>query len=175
MEHPSMNPLKRHLLLALPTVLLLSAAIMAAEANAPVSVAEYKPPIRVACLGDSITHGVGAATGWAWPDQLDRMLGPAWDVRNYGHSGASIAKEEKHTIWKPEGIQRRAAFPSRRGNHSLGHERLQAPELGTQKSSPSYTRNWRFPSRSCRASPVSTAVIRPTWPGRVPSASTRPA
>ena len=94
-----MNPLKRHLLLALPTVLLLSAAIMAAEANAPVSVAEYKPPIRVACLGDSITHGVGAATGWAWPDQLDRMLGPAWDVRNYGHSGASIAKEEKHTIW----------------------------------------------------------------------------
>ena len=92
-----MNPLKRHLLLALPTVLLLSAAIMAAEANAPVSVAEYKPTIRVACLGDSITHGVGAATGWAWPDQLDRMLGPAGTC-GLRPSRASIAKEEKHTI-----------------------------------------------------------------------------
>ena len=57
------------------------------------------PPTRVACLGDSITHGVGAATGWSWPEQLDRMLDANWDVRNYGHSGASVAKEEKHAIW----------------------------------------------------------------------------
>jgi lysophospholipase L1-like esterase len=56
-------------------------------------------PTRVACLGDSITHGVGADTGWSWPEQLDRMLDANWDVRNYGHSGAAVAKEEKHAIW----------------------------------------------------------------------------
>lgn len=59
-------------------------------------------PTRVACLGDSITHGVGADTGWSWPEQLDRMLDANWDVRNYGHSGASVAKEEKHTIWNQQ-------------------------------------------------------------------------
>jgi len=59
----------------------------------------HAAPIRIACLGDSITHGVGAETGWSWPEQLDRMLDANWDVRNYGHSGASVAKEEKHTIW----------------------------------------------------------------------------
>ncbi|MCX6550453.1 MAG: GDSL-type esterase/lipase family protein, partial [Acidobacteria bacterium] len=59
----------------------------------------HAAPTRVACLGDSITHGVGADTGWSWPEQLDRMLDRNWDVRNYGHSGAAVAKEEKHTIW----------------------------------------------------------------------------
>jgi lysophospholipase L1-like esterase len=74
-------------------------AAWAADANAPIHVADYKPPIRVACLGDSITYGVGAKPGWSWPEQLDRMLSSDWDVRNFGHSGASVAKEEKHTIW----------------------------------------------------------------------------
>ncbi|MCX7007656.1 MAG: GDSL-type esterase/lipase family protein [Kiritimatiellaeota bacterium] len=59
----------------------------------------HAAPTRVACLGDSITHGVGAEAGWSWPEQLDRMLDEHWDVRNYGHSGASVAKEEKNTIW----------------------------------------------------------------------------
>jgi len=61
--------------------------------------AQAAPLKRVACLGDSITYGVGADTGWSWPEQLDRMLDTTWDVRNYGHSGASLAREEKHAIW----------------------------------------------------------------------------
>ena len=64
--------------------------------------AQAATPTRVACLGDSITHGVGADAGWSWPEQLDRMLDTTWDVRNYGHSGAALAKEEKHAI----GIQK---------------------------------------------------------------------
>ena len=71
---------------------------------------DYRPPIRVACLGDSITFGVGADAGWSWPEQLDRMLGDGWDVRNYGHSGATVNKEEKHTIWSQEEYKQALAF-----------------------------------------------------------------
>jgi len=77
----------------------------AADPNAPIRAADYKPPIRVACLGDSITYGVGAATGWSWPDQLDRMLGDGWDVRNFGHSGATVGKDDKHSIWNQKEYQ----------------------------------------------------------------------
>ncbi|MEI7730475.1 MAG: GDSL-type esterase/lipase family protein [Verrucomicrobiota bacterium] len=70
----------------------------------------HAAPTRVACLGDSITHGVGADAGWSWPEQLDRMLDSNWDVRNYGHSGASVAKEEKHTIWSQKEYKDALAF-----------------------------------------------------------------
>lgn len=72
---------------------------LAADPNAPINPADFKPPIRLACLGDSITFGVGAGSGQSWPDQLQRMLGDGWDVRNYGHSSASVAKGDKHSIW----------------------------------------------------------------------------
>ena len=77
----------------------LVAPLFAADPNAPINVADFKSPIRVACLGDSITYGVGAGAGQSWPDQLQRMLGDGWDVRNFGHSGASVAKGDKHSIW----------------------------------------------------------------------------
>jgi len=84
----------------LATVLLVAAAGAAdADPNAPLHMADYKPPIRVACLGDSITFGVGATPGNSYPDQLERMLGDPFDVRNFGHSGAAVAKGEKHNIW----------------------------------------------------------------------------
>ena len=94
-----MNRLMRSLFLALPLVAIVCAAGWAADPGAPLNAADYKPPIRVACLGDSITYGVGAKPGWSWPDQLDRMLGQDWDVRNYGHSGATVGKDDKHSIW----------------------------------------------------------------------------
>lgn len=46
--------------------------------------------IRVACIGDSITAGVGAGSGWDYPAQLGRMLGAKWTVRNFGVSGSTM-------------------------------------------------------------------------------------
>ena len=83
----------------LAALLAVPASLFAAGENDLIKVADYAPPIRVSCLGDSITHGVGANTGWAWPDQLDRMLGAQWDVRNFGHSGATVGRDDKHSIW----------------------------------------------------------------------------
>lgn len=47
--------------------------------------------IRVACVGDSITAGVGAR-GASYPTQLGKMLGGKWEVRGFGVSGATLLK-----------------------------------------------------------------------------------
>ena len=94
-----MNP-RKLLRISLATICAFTfAPLVAADPNAPINTADFKPPIRLACLGDSITFGVGAGAGRSWPDQLQRMLGDGWDVRNFGHSGASVAKGNKHSIW----------------------------------------------------------------------------
>ena len=88
--------------------LLCAARLFAADGA--VDTSAYKKPIRVACLGDSITYGVGAGTGWGWPDQLDRMLGADWDVRNFGHSGATVGEADKHSIWHQKEYTEAMAF-----------------------------------------------------------------
>jgi len=45
---------------------------------------------KVACVGDSITQGVGAGPGMSWPDQLAKMLGEKWEVKNFGVSGRTL-------------------------------------------------------------------------------------
>ena len=50
------------------------------------------PAIRVACVGDSITFGMGTSNAnlYSYPAQLEQRLGPLFDVRNYGVSGATV-------------------------------------------------------------------------------------
>ncbi len=63
-------------------VILISAAFLAAD------------PIRVACVGDSITYGTRIENRLynAYPSQLGRMLGPGYEVRNFGVSGATLLR-----------------------------------------------------------------------------------
>lgn len=70
----------------------------------PVDVGAFPAPVRVACVGDSITAGVGASKGNAYPDQLGRMLGGKWAVMNFGVSGATLLNHGD----KP--YQKQAAF-----------------------------------------------------------------
>ena len=46
-------------------------------------------PVRVACVGDSITygHGIKDRLHDAYPGVLSSMLGEKYDVRNFGVSG----------------------------------------------------------------------------------------
>lgn len=48
--------------------------------------------IKVACVGNSVTYGYGhknpAVT--SYPTQLQQMLGEEYEVRNFGHSGATL-------------------------------------------------------------------------------------
>jgi lysophospholipase L1-like esterase/pimeloyl-ACP methyl ester carboxylesterase len=51
-------------------------------------------PVRVACLGDSITFGalLEDRPHHAWPAQLAGRLGQGWEVRNYGVGGATLLR-----------------------------------------------------------------------------------
>ncbi|MEY4378897.1 MAG: hypothetical protein RLZ85_778, partial [Verrucomicrobiota bacterium] len=44
-------------------------------------------PIKVACVGDSITLGSGAQKGKSYPAQLQGLLGDGYQVGNFGVSG----------------------------------------------------------------------------------------
>ena len=49
-------------------------------------------PVKVACIGDSITYGygIGNRAEDAYPAQLQKLLGENYEVRNFGNSGRGI-------------------------------------------------------------------------------------
>ena len=49
-------------------------------------------PIRVACVGNSVTYGYGLKDREhdAYPVRLQQMLGDGYEVGNFGHSGATL-------------------------------------------------------------------------------------
>ena len=48
--------------------------------------------VRIACVGDSITHGTGTRNpdSDSYPSQLSQMVGPLFDVRRFGVPGSSV-------------------------------------------------------------------------------------
>ena len=61
--------------------------------------------IKVACIGNSVTYGMThknpAET--SYPTQLQQMLGEGYEVRNFGHSGATLlSKGHRPYINLPE-------------------------------------------------------------------------
>ena len=75
------------------TFLAFVAPAIAAINNSPVDPAAYSRPVRVTCVGDSITAGFAlATTADTYPFQLGKMLGLRWAVSNFGGSGANALK-----------------------------------------------------------------------------------
>lgn len=58
--------------------------------------------IRVACLGDSITAGARTKdrSKESYPARLQALLGPRWNVRNFGLGGATLLRRGRPNIWK---------------------------------------------------------------------------
>jgi acyl-CoA thioesterase I len=56
----------------------------------------------VACVGDSITAGSGLASpqSESWPARLGELLGPSYQVKNFGVSGATLLKNGNKPYWK---------------------------------------------------------------------------
>ena len=54
--------------------------------------ASAKEKIRVACVGNSVTYGMGVENREqnAYPVVLQHLLGDQYDVRNFGHSGSTL-------------------------------------------------------------------------------------
>jgi lysophospholipase L1-like esterase len=86
-------------------IALLPCVALGADPNAPIHIGDYQGAIRVACVGDSITAGVGAAKGESYPAQLGKMLGKQWKVRNFGVSGSTLLKDGDKPYQKQKAFQ----------------------------------------------------------------------
>lgn len=84
---------------------LATSMIVSAAPSAPIDPANYTAPIRVACVGDSITQGVGAENGKAYPSQLQVILGDKWQVKNFGVSGRTLLKKGDAPYWNEQAFK----------------------------------------------------------------------
>jgi len=68
--------------------------------------------IRVACVGDSITYGLGIGNRRkdCYPAQLARMLGTRYEVRNFGVSGATMLRNGLHPYWDTARFSEASAY-----------------------------------------------------------------
>lgn len=66
------------------------------------SVTAFSDAIRIACVGDSITYGAGIKDrkNMNYPVQLGKMLGPKYEVKNFGNSGSTMLKKGDKPFWK---------------------------------------------------------------------------
>ncbi|WP_235832075.1 GDSL-type esterase/lipase family protein [Flavobacterium ranwuense] len=87
-----MNHLKRNLPLFVFLISIFSHFELAAQ----------KTAIKVACIGDSVTAGyllANPATD-SYPSQLQIMMGEKYEVKNFGHSGATLLKKGHKPYYK---------------------------------------------------------------------------
>lgn len=80
---------------------LFATVVLAVWSAALVSARAEDRPIRVACIGDSITYAAstGAREKTSYPAQLQGMLGAGYEVKNFGVSGATMLKKGNHPYW----------------------------------------------------------------------------
>lgn len=83
---------------------------MAADPMPSIAPSAYKAPVKVACIGDSITQGAGAARGKSYPAQLQELLDSSWQVGNFGVSGRTLLKKGDFPYWKETAYQKALDF-----------------------------------------------------------------
>jgi len=77
-----------------------AAAVMVFCATVTWAAEKKTEPIRVACIGDSITAGARIPQGEkSYPTQLKEMLGKGYEVRNFGMNGTTMLKKGDNPYW----------------------------------------------------------------------------
>jgi sialate O-acetylesterase len=82
------------------------------QGNLPIREADYSAPIRVACVGDSITYGYGIKDRDhnSYPAQLAVLLGNKWEVRNCGVNGATAIRKGTRPYLDQQSMQDALGF-----------------------------------------------------------------
>lgn len=97
-----MNNSKRHILSLLILLLFLTNNRIVAQT----------PLVKVACIGDSVTAGYLLANPStdSYPSQLQIMMGNNYEVKNFGHSGATLLKKGHTSYYKTKECADAIAF-----------------------------------------------------------------
>jgi len=87
---------------------------LAHAAPDPAQTIPVSTPTRVACVGDSITYGylLKDRAHDAYPVVLQGILGPGWQVENFGVSGCTMLKAGDRPYWKQKALQQALKFAS---------------------------------------------------------------
>ena len=77
-----------------PALLAMAFFFVPAKSGA-IDPAALSHPMRVACVGDSITQGVGTPhpNEESYPARLQALLGKNWEVRNFGVGGRTLLRK----------------------------------------------------------------------------------
>ena len=129
-----MKSLTRTALLAAVLIVAVSVPAQSSDVNAPLQAQRYAAPLRVACVGDSITAGSGTKVREleSYPAQLQRMLDEhSWLVGNFGVSGATLMNSGDKPYQKLPAFQDALKF----------NRDVVIVMLGTNDSKP---QNWRY-------------------------------
>lgn len=104
-------------------LLILSVQIFAVE----------KVPVRIACVGNSITFGLGVHNPFqsSYPGVLQQLLGDGYDVRNYGVSCCTLLNKGEYPYMKSQAYRDALNF----------QPNIVTIKLGTNDSKP---QNWKF-------------------------------
>lgn len=114
-------------------LLFFAGLIYIAGFSQPIDPSKYSAPVRVACIGNSITFGSGIPDRPkdSYPAQLGRMLGGGWEVRNFGVGGRTMLKKGDFPFWKEDAwVEARAFLPD-----------VVIIKLGTNDTKP---QNWKY-------------------------------
>lgn len=67
-------------------------------------------PITIVCVGNSITDGYSnTSRNLAWPLQMNTLLGPEYQVLNYGVGGTCMSKNDPASYWKKDAFSKAIA------------------------------------------------------------------
>lgn len=95
------------------------------------SLAQNEAGIRVACVGNSITQGPGRDNINSYPLMMQKVLGDAYFVKNFGVSGSTLLKKGDLPYWDQAQYKEALAFKPN----------ILVIKLGTNDSKP---QNWKF-------------------------------
>lgn len=99
------NKIRRHWIVGLINAMAFVALAMVATGHAMAAA-----PMRISCVGDSITAGAGVPASTAWPMVLQHLLGKKYNVRDFGVSGTTMLKHSDYTYWGTPQFKQAQAF-----------------------------------------------------------------
>ncbi|WP_200974731.1 GDSL-type esterase/lipase family protein [Echinicola sp. 20G] len=88
-------------------------------------------PVKVACVGNSITQGPGRDHPDSWPLLMQDILGEGFLVKNFGVSGRTLLKNGDYPYWNEPQFQEVQDFEAD----------ILVIKLGTNDSKP---QNWKY-------------------------------
>jgi len=97
-------------------------------------------PVKVACIGNSITSGSKNKQDVAYPAFLGKLLGKSYDVVNFGVSGRTLLRNGDYPYWKEKTFQEAIDF----------NPDIVIIKLGTNDSKP---QNWKYKDKGLKSNP----------------------